>query len=515
MKVGYLLIVLLTLWSTGSACLAQSKKNDLLVKVDNTRIQCWVISVDAAVIRYRYVNGKTILRINKNLVSRIIYANGKVSVIKLQSKPTIQHNPGDIGSEPPSTYVTANNPDSQSKQESELDVILQDIEKDKSVNGRKIRLHPILFEIGSNKVQPQSFAYLDSIALFLAKIPTITVEISGYTDNTGNASANYQLSQSRANAVRAYLVNVKKLAASRLQATGYGQIAPIATNNTEQGRLLNRRVELRFLGQSNEVYIIQLKNGRRVSVTFVVSSADNKTVSYRENANAPLLKVPTDNIEFIEYPDGSRRPIGSTELLFDDKKPKESDKNQTLVLSAKKFSIQLNGLPNFMLGSAVWTSLSNGYGHTIGIGGSVQFDYWLIKQISIGAELGYLAWNTQVDLVEKRDGSSYYTYYTKTGQCFLLAHVRARLGNHVYLMPQGGISQLQVTLNDATERISFSGTQTNFGGALGFLIPLSRTINLDAGLFYRTTIGSKTLKMSYGLEPMQYVGIRLGVGFSQ
>ncbi|GAB4038386.1 hypothetical protein GCM10028809_56410 [Spirosoma gilvum] len=477
----------------------------MIVKTDNVRIQCRIIAVDESVIRYRRLSGTTILRINKTLVNRIVYANGKVVSIK---PPIEEHKPIDNEHESIANVEPTNKPEPKPKRESELDEIIQDIEKDKSIKDRKVRLHTILFDTGSKKVDPQSFAYLDSIALFLVKIPTVTVEISGYTDNTGSVSTNSQLSQSRANAVRAYLVGTKKIAGNRIQAMGYGQTAPLATNNTELGRALNRRVELRLLGLSSEVYTIQLKNGRRIPVTFVVSSVDNKTVSYRENANAPLVRVSVDSVEFIEYPDGSRRLVGSTELLGrrEDVPPPP--------VSAKKFTIQLNGFPTYMLGTEVWTSLSEGYGHTIGGGGSLQFDYWLSRKISVGAELGYLAWSTQVDLVEKRGDPPYYTYYTKANQAFLMGHVRVKLGNHAYLMPQGGISQLNVTIDAPENGFGFSGTQTNYGGTLGYLIPIGRTINLDAGLFYQAAIASTTLKKSYVVDPMQFVGVRLGLGFS-
>lgn len=196
------------------------------------------------------------------------------------------------------------------------------------------------------------------------------------------------------------------------------------------------------------------------------------------------------------------------------KKNREETNNPPPVQSPKKYSIQLNGLPIFMLGSKVWTSLSDGYAHTFGVGGSGQFDYWLAKRISVGAELGYLAWSTQVDVVENRGDPPYYTYYIKTAQGFLAGHVRFKLSDHIYLMPQGGISYLQATIDDATNGTSFNGVQFNYGGALGYLIPLGRSINLDAGLFYRTSVGSATLKTSFGVEPMQSIGFRLGFGFS-
>ena len=70
----------------------------------------------------------------------------------------------------------------------------------------------------------------------------IKVELRGYTDNTGSASANLELSQRRADAVKNWLAN-KGIAPSRIKAIGFGEANPIADNRTEQGRRLNRRIE--------------------------------------------------------------------------------------------------------------------------------------------------------------------------------------------------------------------------------------------------------------------------------
>ena len=67
--------------------------------------------------------------------------------------------------------------------------------------------------------------------------------IEGHTDNTGVAEHNLQLSQERADAIKAYLIR-KGVKAKRLEAKGYGQTRPIESNDTERGREINRRVEI-------------------------------------------------------------------------------------------------------------------------------------------------------------------------------------------------------------------------------------------------------------------------------
>ena len=77
--------------------------------------------------------------------------------------------------------------------------------------------------------------------------PTLKVEISGHTDNTGNAKDNMLLSTNRAKAIVDYLIT-QKIDAARLTYKGYGDTQPIADNNTEAGRAKNRRTSFTVTG---------------------------------------------------------------------------------------------------------------------------------------------------------------------------------------------------------------------------------------------------------------------------
>jgi len=101
----------------------------------------------------------------------------------------------------------------------------------------------ILFETGKAAIDARSNDLLDAVADILkasAGITRLTVE--GHTDSTGDAAFNKQLSQDRADAVKAYLIG-KGIAADRLASVGYGAEKPITSNDTEAGRARNRRVE--------------------------------------------------------------------------------------------------------------------------------------------------------------------------------------------------------------------------------------------------------------------------------
>ena len=97
------------------------------------------------------------------------------------------------------------------------------------------------FATGSSVIPAADKAGLNEFAAG-AKKAALKGEISGHTDNTGNAAANVALSDARAKAVVAYLIK-QGIAADALTAKGYGADKPIANNGTEDGRARNRRVE--------------------------------------------------------------------------------------------------------------------------------------------------------------------------------------------------------------------------------------------------------------------------------
>jgi outer membrane protein OmpA-like peptidoglycan-associated protein len=111
--------------------------------------------------------------------------------------------------------------------------------------GKAIVLKNILFESGSAQLKSSSFSELDKLVSELQSKPAIKIEISGHTDNQGNEATNKLLSENRAISVKKYLIQ-KGIAADRLTSKGMGSAKPLATNDTEEGRKQNRRVE--FVG---------------------------------------------------------------------------------------------------------------------------------------------------------------------------------------------------------------------------------------------------------------------------
>lgn len=126
-------------------------------------------------------------------------------------------------------------------QELQIDVKLKKIQV-----GTTIILKNIFFDYNKSSLQPESFAELDRVVEILKKQPNLKIEISGHTDNQGSLKYNTDLSESRAKTVVDYLID-KGIAESRLSYKGYAYEKPIATNDTEEGRSANRRVEFKIL----------------------------------------------------------------------------------------------------------------------------------------------------------------------------------------------------------------------------------------------------------------------------
>lgn len=103
-------------------------------------------------------------------------------------------------------------------------------------------LNNIYFAVNKYDVLPESAADLNLLAHFLQLNPKLHIEIAGHTDNTGNPQKNLLLSAQRAAAVKEYLLK-QGIAPHRIATRGYGATAPLASNETEQGRRLNRRTD--------------------------------------------------------------------------------------------------------------------------------------------------------------------------------------------------------------------------------------------------------------------------------
>ncbi len=107
----------------------------------------------------------------------------------------------------------------------------------------KMAFKSLEFENGKADILPVMHPDLNKLANFLIDHPKLKLNISGHTDSQGKEEANLRLSQARADAIKAYLIYEFKIAASRIEAHGYGSAKPIVKEETDEDRKLNRRVE--------------------------------------------------------------------------------------------------------------------------------------------------------------------------------------------------------------------------------------------------------------------------------
>ncbi|MEH0157931.1 LamG-like jellyroll fold domain-containing protein [Limibacter armeniacum] len=112
--------------------------------------------------------------------------------------------------------------------------------------GQVVKLKNLFFDFAKATLRPNSYTELNRLLQIFTLNPGLKVEIAGHTDNVGSDAANQQLSEARANAVRKYLLS-KGISPNSITAKGYGENSPVDTNDTDEGRQQNRRVEFRII----------------------------------------------------------------------------------------------------------------------------------------------------------------------------------------------------------------------------------------------------------------------------
>jgi outer membrane protein OmpA-like peptidoglycan-associated protein len=125
----------------------------------------------------------------------------------------------------------------------EKDILLKRIEV-----GSSIVLKNIFFDFDKSTLREVSYTELNRLLELLVKSPNLKIEISGHTDNKGSRGYNKRLSLSRAKSVVNYLID-KGIDKNRLEFKGFGFDKPIASNDTDDGRQLNRRTEFTIIGK--------------------------------------------------------------------------------------------------------------------------------------------------------------------------------------------------------------------------------------------------------------------------
>lgn len=117
------------------------------------------------------------------------------------------------------------------------------VDLNKLERGESVVLRNIFFDYDKFELKNTSYTELNRVVQLLQRSPSLSIEIAGHTDNQGSDSYNQKLSENRAQSVKDYLIE-KGVPAKRVSIKGYGSSSPIATNDTEEGRAANRRIEM-------------------------------------------------------------------------------------------------------------------------------------------------------------------------------------------------------------------------------------------------------------------------------
>lgn len=144
----------------------------------------------------------------------------------------------------------ANQDAAQAQQEAaQAQAELEALKATPTSRGLVLTLGDVMFDTGKSQLKSGGMRKIDQLAQFLTEHPQRRVEIDGFTDSVGSDAYNEELSQRRADAVRAALVS-RNVGPARISTEGFGKAYPVASNNDSGGRQLNRRVEV-VIGGAN------------------------------------------------------------------------------------------------------------------------------------------------------------------------------------------------------------------------------------------------------------------------
>jgi outer membrane protein OmpA-like peptidoglycan-associated protein len=147
------------------------------------------------------------------------------------------------------TTTALNQRDQANEETARVQAELDALKATPTPRGMVLTLGDVLFDTGQSALKPGAARKLDQLAQFLTEHPDRRVQIDGFTDSVGTDAYNEELSQRRADAVRAALIS-RGIDAARIGTEGYGKAYPVANNNDSGGRQLNRRVEV-VIGNDN------------------------------------------------------------------------------------------------------------------------------------------------------------------------------------------------------------------------------------------------------------------------
>lgn len=189
--------------------------------------------------------------------------------------------------------------------------VRRDFKVQRATEGATFQLDNIFFDLGKASLKDESLPSLDELYEILQK-NKIDIELGGHTDSIGSDENNLKLSQDRVNSVKTYLEN-KGISSLRINAVGYGEAKPVASNSTEEGRALNRRVEVKIIDntpkgkEGTEVELVEKKDEEKKEEVIVVAKISD---------DSDLLTTLQTAAKLGGLPEGS--PCGEKTTLAND-----------------------------------------------------------------------------------------------------------------------------------------------------------------------------------------------------
>ena len=162
----------------------------------------------------------------------------------------------------------------------QLESELRDLSAKQTPRGTVVTLGDVVFGVGQSTLKPGANRTLEKLADALKQDPKLIVSVEGFTDNTGSAARNEDLSERRAESVRNALAGMG-IDSSRIKTRGYGEEYPVASNATTAGRQLNRRVEVVISGESGQI------EPRSSGSSGSSNSSSSASPSYQSNPSNP------------------------------------------------------------------------------------------------------------------------------------------------------------------------------------------------------------------------------------
>lgn len=174
------------------------------------------------------------------------------------------------------------------------------------------------FEIDQNTVQLEYEEKIDTLGLFMKKYPKTSAVIQGHSDNVGSEEDNLRLSRERAESVRRYLIARHGIATDRLKAEGYGEMRPIADNQTEAGKRKNRRINA-IIGCATDVeglIAAPVRITMAMDMNFDSNRAEVKQIYFAELQRVAIFMQANPGITAVVEGHASNQqgPAGSMEL---------------------------------------------------------------------------------------------------------------------------------------------------------------------------------------------------------